>query len=148
MSQPHYLVSAGRVLLSLIFILSGVSKIMEWSGTSEFMASEGLPLVPLLLGAATAIEIAGGLSVLLGWKARWGAWLLFLYLIPTTLIFHDFWAFTGAEQQMQLINFLKNLSIMGGLLLAAAYDKTALPSARETEVVADTEAPQWHRAVG
>jgi putative oxidoreductase len=148
MSQPHYLVSAGRVLLSLIFILSGVSKIMEWSGTSEFMASEGLPLVPLLLGAATAIEIAGGLSVLLGWKARWGAWLLFLYLIPTTLIFHDFWAFTGAEQQMQLINFLKNLSIMGGLLLAAAYDKTALSSARETEVVADTEAPQRHRAVG
>ena len=56
---------------------------------------------------------------MLGFKARLGGWALVLYLIPVSHIFHNFWAFTGAEQQMQMINFLKNLAIMGGLLLVA-----------------------------
>ncbi len=144
----QYLMMAGRVLLSLIFILSGVSKIMDWSGTAQLLAAQGLPLVPLLLGAATVIEIAGGLALLLGWNARWGAWLLFLYLIPTTLIFHNFWALTGADQQTQLVNFLKNLSIMGGLLLVAAYDRAALAAARDVDDAAETDAPQRRRAAG
>ena len=148
MSQQYYLVLAGRVLISVIFLLSGVSKIMDWSGTAQLMAGQGLPLVPLFLGAAIVIEIAGGLSVLLGWNARWGAWLLFLYLIPTTLVFHNFWVLSGAEQQTQLVNFLKNLSIMGGLLLVAAYDRAALVTVRDTDVAADSEAPRRRRAVG
>ncbi|HEX9786406.1 MAG TPA: DoxX family protein [Candidatus Binatia bacterium] len=148
MSQQYYLVLAGRVLISVIFLLSGVSKIMDWSGTAQLMAAQGLPLVRLLLGAAIVIEIAGGLSVLLGWNARWGARLLFLYLIPTTLVFHNFWALSGAEQQTQLVNFLKNLSIMGGLLLVAAYDRAALVTVRDTELAADREAPPRRRAAG
>ena len=144
----QYLVPAGRVLLSVIFLLSGITKIVDWPGTAQFMQAQGLPMVPLLLGAAIVVEIGGGLLVLLGWNARWGAWLLFLYLIPVTLVFHNFWAFTGAEQQTQLVNFLKNLSIMGGLLLVAAYDQAALVKARESEVIADAETQVRRRAVG
>lgn len=148
MAQQYYLIAVGRVLLSLVFILSGISKIIDWPGTAAYMAAQGLPLVPLLLGLAAAIEILGGISLLLGWNARWGAWLLFLYLIPVTLVFHNFWALAGAEQQTQLVNFLKNLSIMGGLLLVAAYDREALVAVRATERVADSGLSERRRAAG
>jgi putative oxidoreductase len=145
--NARYLVMFGRVLLSIIFLLSGLGKIMDWNGTAQIMASQGLPLIPLLLAGAIVTELAGGLSVLLGWKARWGAWLLFLYLIPTTLIFHDFWAFNGTEMQTQLVNFLKNLSIMGGLLLVAAYDGAALVADREADFTVESTEPRLRRAM-
>ena len=110
----------GRILLSAIFIISGVSKLFNWATTSQFMAMHGVPMPSLFLLGAILIEIVGGLSLLLGFRARQGAALLFLYLIPVTLIFHDFWALGGADRQMQMINFLKNISIMGGLLEVVA----------------------------
>jgi putative oxidoreductase len=103
-----WLTLLGRILLSLIFILSGLG-----------MAAKGMVAVPFFLTMAILFEIGGGLSILLGFKARLGAWALAFYLIPVSLIFHNFWAFTGADQRMQMINFLKNLAIMGGLLLVA-----------------------------
>ena len=109
----------GRCLLSLIFILSGLGKIGDWSGTAGFMAAKGMVAVPFFLTMAILLELCGGLSVLLGFKARLSAWALVVYLIPVSLIFHNFWAFTGAEQRMQMINLRKNLAIMGGLLLVA-----------------------------
>jgi|SRR4029453_5134866 putative oxidoreductase len=145
--NARYLVIFGRVLLSLIFLLSGLGKIIDWDSNAQVMASQGLPLIPLLLVGAILTELAGGLSVLLGWKARWGALLLFLYLIPTTLIFHDFWAFTGTEMQTQLVNFLKNLSIMGGLLLVAAYDGAALVADREADFAVESTEPRLRRAM-
>ena len=107
----------GRVLLSMIFLMSGVMKVLDWSGTAEKMASEGMALVPLFLAGAIAFELVGGLSVLLGCYARLGALALVVFLIPTTLIFHDFWAYQGMEQQNQMQHFMKNLTIMGGLLV-------------------------------
>jgi len=107
----------GRILLSLIFILSGIGKIGDWSGTASSMTAHGMSAVPLFLALAILVEIGGGLSVLLGFKARWGALALICFLIPATVIFHNFWTFTGAEQRMQMISFLKNLAIVGGLLL-------------------------------
>ena len=145
--NARYLVMLGRVLLSIIFLLSGLGKIMDWDGNAKLMASQGMPLIPLLLAGAIIIELAGGLSVLLGWKVRWGALLLFLYLIPTTLIFHDFWAFSGPEMQTQLVNFLKNLSIMGGLLLVAAYDGAALVAEREADLTVESTEPRLRRAM-
>ncbi len=109
----------GRILLSLIFILSGLGKIGDWSGTASYMVAKGMVAVPFFLPLAILFELGGGLSVLLGFKARWGARALICFLIPATLIFHNFWAATGTEQRMQMINFLKNLAIMGGLLLVA-----------------------------
>lgn len=111
----------GRLFLAAIFLMSGVGKIGNWDGTSGYMASKGMPLVPLLLVAAIALEVLGGVSVVIGFKARIGALALIVFLVPTTLIFHGFWAYTGQELQQQMVHFLKNLSILGGLLLVATH---------------------------
>lgn len=116
----HVTPLVGRGLLSLIFLLSGFGKIADWSGTAGYMASKNMPAVPFFLLGAILLEIGGGLSVLTGYKARWGALALIFFLIPASLIFHNFWAYEGMEQKMQMINFLKNLSIMGGLLMVVA----------------------------
>ena len=114
------LLVAGRVLMSLIFLESAYGKITGFAGTSAFMESKGMPLVPLLLAGAIAVELLGGLSLLLGILPRWGALALFLFLIPTTLIFHNFWGVEDAERAMQQIQFMKNLTIMGGLLVVVS----------------------------
>lgn len=106
----------GRILISTIFILAGIGKFLDYNGTAQYMAAKGMTMIPIFLIAAALIEIIAGLAVLLGCKTRWGATLLLLYIIPTTLIFHDFWNQQGAERQMQMIEFLKNHAIMGGLL--------------------------------
>ncbi len=89
---------AGRVLLCAIFLLAGAGKIQNWSGTAAMMEARGMPAVQLLLSAAIAVEIGGGLALLVGWQTRWAAIGLFLFLIPTTLVFHHFWDLQGAEQ--------------------------------------------------
>jgi len=114
---------AGRVFLSLIFILSGLGKLFHFHDSTAMMAAKGMPAASLFLAGAITFEIVGGLSVLTGFKARWAALALVVFLIPTTLIFHNFWAFQGMAQQEQMANFLKNISIMGGLLLLASYSK-------------------------
>lgn len=111
----------GRILLALIFLVSGFGKIGGWDQTAGFMASKGMPLVPLFLVAAILLEIGGGLSVLTGFRARTGAAALVVLLIPATLIFHNFWALEGMDQQINTIMFMKNLSILGGLLLVVAF---------------------------
>jgi putative oxidoreductase len=116
----------GRILVSIIFLLSGFSKVTHWSDISAMMAQHGMPAVPLLLGAAALVEILGGLALLAGFQTRIVSLVLFLYLIPTTWIFHNFWAVSGPQQQEQMINFLKNLAIMGGLLQFFAAGAGAL----------------------
>src|SRR4051794_11503065 len=100
---------AGRILMSVIFLMSGFAKITHWSETAGQMAGKGMPAVPVFLTAAILVEIFLGLGLLLGCGTRLSAALLFVYLIPTTLIFHNFWAVPADQQQMQMINFLKNL---------------------------------------
>lgn len=108
----------GRIMLGLIFVASGVLKLADWSGTIAFMTENGIKAVPgLFLAAAALVEIIGGLSVMGGVLARIGAAILFVYLIPTTLIFHDFWNLEGAAAGAQMTSFLKNVAIMGGLLV-------------------------------
>ena len=109
-----------RVLLSFIFIISGWGKITGFSGTADYMASAGMPIPGVLLVAAIIIELGGGLMVLLGWNARWAALAIFLFVIPTTLIFHPFWIADASQMQNQ-INFMKNLATMGGMLYIMAY---------------------------
>lgn len=107
----------GRILLAQIFLASGLNKIGAWEQTAGYMASKNMPLVPLFLVAAILFEVGGGLSVALGYKAKLGAAALIIFLIPASLIFHNFWTYQGIEQQVQMIMFMKNLAIMGGLLL-------------------------------
>ncbi len=105
---------AGRLALGIIFLMSGAGKLAGWSGTVAYAGSKGIPAA--LLAGAVALEILGAISLVAGWKTRWGAAALLVFLVPVTLIFHAFWAVPGAEHQMQMINFLKNLAIAGGLL--------------------------------
>jgi putative oxidoreductase len=110
-----------RVLISVIFILSAISKAFSWSQTEAFMVSRGLPFVNVLLTVAVLIELLGGFGLLFGRFTRFWATVLFLYLIPVTLTFHAFWMLAGPEAQNQMAHFLKNLTIMGGLLFVAAH---------------------------
>jgi len=111
---------SGRGFLSAIFLFSGFGKIADWSKFAHMMDEKGMPLVPVLLAGALTFEILGGLSVLFGIYGRVGAVLLILFLIPTTLIFHNFWAADPALQQNQMQHFMKNVAIMGGLFVVAA----------------------------
>ena len=111
----------GRILLALIFIISGYGKITGYAGTAGYMASKGLPLVALLLPLTILVELGGGLLIALGWKARWAAAVFFLFLIPVTLVFHNPAGLDAAAAQGQMIHLLKNLSIMGGMLGLFAF---------------------------
>ena len=103
--------------MSQIFLISGIQKVLDPAGTQEQMASRGMFWIPLFMWAAVAVEIGGGLSLLLGWKARPGAFVLFLFLIPVTLTFHNFWTYPAAEQRTQMLFMIHNVALMGGLLL-------------------------------
>jgi putative oxidoreductase len=105
-----------RILLSAIFLWSGVGKILNPAATQEYMAANGMPFTSALLIGAIAIEVLGGLSVLLGYKVRIGAIALSVFLVITTLIFH-----TDLSDQIQQIMFMKNIAILGGLLLLIQY---------------------------
>lgn len=105
-----------RILLAQIFIVAGLGKISGFAETQAYMAKYGIPATALFAAATIAVELLGGLSLLLGYKAKLGAGLLFLFLIPVTLIFH-----TEFSNPLQRIQFMKNLAIMGGLLVIAAW---------------------------
>ena len=112
----NYLSLFARIFLSAIFMWSGINKIINPVATQENMSAHGMPLTLFFLIGAIALEILGGLSILLGIKTRWGAAMLILFLVPATLIFHHDLA-TELEQAM----FLKNLAMLGGLLMLIRY---------------------------
>jgi putative oxidoreductase len=112
---------AARVLMSQIFLISGFMKIMDPAGTMAQMESRGMFWVPLFLVGAIAVELGGGFSLLLGLRPRLGALALFLFLIPVTLTFHNFWTYPPEEQKVQTILFMHNLTLMGGLLLVMTF---------------------------
>lgn len=109
----------GRILLSVIFLTSAFFKITAYSNMVAYATAKGVPMAGVGVAVAAAFEVLGGLAILAGFQARIVGWLLFLYLISTTFFFHNFWGVPAAEQQNTMIHFLKNLGIMGGLLLLA-----------------------------
>lgn len=115
-------VMIGRILLGQIFLLAGIHKMMDGQGTAGTMASQGMPWVPFFLTGAVIVETFGGLSLILGVRARLGAMLLAAFLVPVTLVFHDFWTLEGPQRALQMIMFQKNLAIIGGLILLVVYD--------------------------
>jgi putative oxidoreductase len=120
MTAQNLAAFVGRLLLVLLFLSSGWGKVADPSGTLGYMNSVGLPFPQLLLWGSVLVEIGAGLAILLGWKARWAAALLFLWMIPVTAAFHHPWAGDPSQAQMQMVHLMKNLSIMGGLLLLLA----------------------------
>lgn len=117
----NWLAFAGRVLLAAIFIVSGLNKIFNFAGSQKYMAMHGIPMANIFLICAIVLEIGGSLSILFGFKAKLGALMLTVFIIPTTLIFH-----TNFSEQMQFIMFLKNIAILGGLLQVASFGPGAI----------------------
>src|ERR1700678_4836417 len=107
---------AGRILISVMFLISGFFKVGGYAQVVGYAAAMHLPAPGVAIAVAAAIELGCGLAVLVGFRTRFAAWLLFLFLLPVTFFFHNFWAAQGMEQQTQMINFLKNAAIMGGFL--------------------------------
>lgn len=112
----------GRTLLALIFVMAGFNKITGFAGTAGYIASKGLPMAEVLTVLTIIIELGAGLLIIIGWQARWAATAIFLFLIPVTFIFHAFWTVTDPQAQyMDMLMFMKNLAIMGGMLMIVAF---------------------------
>ena len=106
-----------RILMAALFVLFGWSKITGFSGTVDYMAHTGAPIPMLSAIIAVVMELFVGILILVGFYTRPLAVLLALYTVATAFIGHHFWTMTGMDQYMNMINFYKNVSIMGGLLL-------------------------------
>ncbi|MGE0646003.1 MAG: DoxX family protein [Nitrospira sp.] len=112
-----YLTLIGRILIAIIFVMSGVNKILTPDATQQYMASHGLgTLTTVLYIAAILVEVGTGACLLIGYQTRPAASLLLFFMIPTTLLFH-----TNFSDQNQMIHFLKNVSMSGGLLYVLSY---------------------------
>jgi putative oxidoreductase len=110
----------GRILFSAIFIMSGFLHFSQ--AEIGYAAQAGVPMARLLVPASGLLALAGGLSILLGYRAKIGGWLLVLFLVPVTLMMHNFWAVKDPMMaQMQMAMFLKNVTIIGGALLISQF---------------------------
>jgi putative oxidoreductase len=110
----------GRFLFALIFVMGGAN--LFSSQSVAYAASQGVPLASIAVPVAGVLAIAGGLSILLGYRAKIGAWLLVLFLACVTPTMHKFWGVTDPMMhQMQFIMFLKNLSMLGGALFISQF---------------------------
>ena len=111
----------GRVLMALLFVPAGISKLTGFAGTVGYIKSVGLPLPEVGAAIAVIVELGVGLALLVGYKARYAALVLALFTVAAAIGFHNFWAMEEAKVMINRIQFFKNLSIAGGLLFIAAY---------------------------
>lgn len=110
----------GRLLFGLIFVMSSFGHFSKQ--TIGYAAAQGVPLAPLAVPFSGLLALAGGLSILLGYRAKIGAWLIVLFLVPVSFTMHKFWGLTDpAMAQMQMIHFMKNMSMLGGALLISQF---------------------------
>jgi putative oxidoreductase len=117
----RYLPLIGRVLLCLLFLISGLTFHFT-SDAVQYAEAQGVPAASLLVPLSGVIAIVGALSIMFGYRAKWGAWLLVIFLIPVTFMMHNFWAIDDPMQrQMQMTMFMKNLGLLGGVLLVAYW---------------------------
>ena len=114
----------GRILLALLYVPSGFGKLANFQGTLDYIAAKSLPLPPVAAVIAIAVELGGGLLLLVGWKTRWVALVLAIFTIAAGVLFHNFWALPADQAGMIManrINFFKNLAIAGGLLFIYVF---------------------------
>jgi len=110
----------GRLLFALIFLVAGANHFNKQA--IGYAASQGVPLASIAVPLSGVLAIGGGLSILLGYRAKLGAWLIVLFLIPVTLMMHKFWTVTDPMMtQIQMILFMKNVSMLGGALLISHF---------------------------
>jgi len=111
----------GRFLLAAIFVMSGIAKLTDLPGTVAHMTAAGIPYAQTLAVVAGVAEILGAAALVFGFLTRLGAAGLILFMIPATLVFHAFWSFEGAARMPQMLNFMKNLAIIGGLATLVGF---------------------------
>jgi len=115
-----YIPLIGRILFSLIFLIAPMGHFSQQS--IGYAASQGVPLASVLVPFSGIMAFLGALSIILGYKAKIGAWLIIAFLIPVTFMMHNFWAVTDPmAQQMQMAMFMKNISMTGAALLISYF---------------------------
>lgn len=129
-----YLPLVARSAIALIFLKSGFGKLTNFSGTQQQIADAGLPLSPLVTAFTIAFLLIGSLFLLLGYKARVGAWLLVAFLVPATLVFHN-----PVIDPSQMTQFMKNLAIIGGLLMVTAYGSGPVSLSQQPQIATVSE---------
>lgn len=105
----------GRIFISLIFIIAGFTKIVDFQHTATMMAGMGIPTAEFLLVLAIIFELGGGLLLFFGYYTRFATVLLFVFVVFATFYFHTFWEYEGAAKIANMQHFFKNLCISGGL---------------------------------
>jgi putative oxidoreductase len=110
-----------RILIAPLFLVAGYNKLMAVAGTAGYFAKLGFPMPDVMVWVAIAIEVGGGLLLLIGWKTRWVSWLLIVFVAIATFMAHRFWAVDAAQYTNQLNAFLKNIAVIGGLLMFVAH---------------------------
>jgi putative oxidoreductase len=126
----QYFVLLGRILYSSIFILSALFGHFS-NETINYAAHHGVPMASVLVPLSGILSLLGVLSILLGYKARYGAWLIALFLIPVTLMMHKFWAADPGTFKNEYIMFMKNLSLLGAAFLIAYFGSGPLSLDRD-----------------
>ena len=111
----------GRIFLAAIFVWSGFGKISGFEGLVGQIASKGFPAAQVFAVATIVVEVGVSLMLVAGWKARWAAFLLAAFTAMVTFFFHNFWAAPEAQKMMQELQFMKNLALIGGLLMVTAF---------------------------
>ena len=110
----------GRFLFAVIFVMSSFGHFSKQ--TIGYAAAQGVPLASLAVPFSGLLALAGGLSILLGYRAKIGAWLIVLFLVPVTVMMHKFWGIADpTTAQMQMIMFMKNVSMLGGAFLISQF---------------------------
>jgi putative oxidoreductase len=122
MSSPNAtVVIIARILLAAMFVASGLSKFGNLSGTANYIASGGLPMASLLAPAVAALELFGGLALIVGFQTRWVALALALFTLAASVLFHAFWAVPAEQAFVQQLMFMKNLGVAGGMLMLFSF---------------------------
>lgn len=111
----------GRILLAMLFLPAGISKIAGFAGTIGYIGSAGLPVPQVAAAVAVLVEVGGGLALLAGFGTRIAALALALFTLVATFAFHNYWAVPADQAMMQQLMFFKNIAVVGGLLVLAAH---------------------------
>lgn len=115
-----YIVLIGRILFSFIFLMAIMGHFKQAS--VQYAASSGVPMASVLVPLSGIIAFLGALSIILGYKAKIGAWLIVIFLVPVSFVMHKFWAVSDPMMmQMQMAMFMKNMSMLGGALMIAYF---------------------------
>lgn len=112
----------GRIIFGGYFLYSGVNHFLSLADMTGYAESKGVPMPSVAVIVSGLLLLIGGALILLGWKVRWGAWMIVFFLIPVSFMMHDFWTISDQQQRMsEMINFSKNMAMAGAALMISSY---------------------------